>query len=587
MKRITNPPKGKKKKGQMRRIAGLLLLLLCIAGSQAEFFPSCTVTASSYTAGSAPPTLSVILYANASITLSATTNHPNPLYPLLRFTNVSNSAPLYPFYGANYTINSTQNTIIIPLRYRRGQLGTVQVSYTKLTNQPFYLLVGGSIVPSFTLTCNTSHINTLYRSLIVTPVATGIKEVHFFFTGNVKRCNEDYQVFNNSWFTFVGRLNDPACGGFCNQSFLTSGPCNTTNSPGLVPYNGQLNHWYCIANTNLTDILWAEYSLTDYRICDAVDNTSVTSYGDEVITGNRQGVRIYKGLSSTTNTLTAVVQPASTVTSDLYDRVIVNTILPPTSFANFSTNRPCLWVYVPSTLRSVQCCIPANYSWARPDSTEYACATSFSLRARETPYFRLLGTSLFTYDLPDKPPSSYAVQVPGISEVGSTAATVIATYRVNGIYRVDDNTIQVEFNHAMTQQPWPANLLVYNSDSGALYNATNVTRVSGSKYNFGFNTANTLPALGSTFKGYYLAWRFDDGLPDESISPWAVEQVITAVPDTTASSSSCDDPSCLSTGYAAIYWTAIVLAIFFVFGFIYSIMHHCRESGSTYIKGPP
>ena len=114
--------------------------------------------------------------------------------------------------------------------------------------------------------------------------------------------------------------------------------------------------------------------------------------------------------------------------------------------------------------------------------------------------------------------------MPGISEVGSTAATVIATYRVNGIYRVDDNTIQVEFNHAMTQQPCRP-ICWCTIPTRAHCTMPPTSRASAAvKYNFGFNTANTLPALGSTFKGYYLAWRFDDGLPDESISPWAVEQ---------------------------------------------------------------
>ena len=122
MKRITNE---KKKKG---RCAESLACCCCWAVHRRQLpnFPFLH-RHRLLVHGGFGPTLSGDPVRQCLDHLSATTNHPNPLYPLLRFTT-SNSAPLYPFYGANYTINSTQNTIIIPLRYRRGQLGTVQVS---------------------------------------------------------------------------------------------------------------------------------------------------------------------------------------------------------------------------------------------------------------------------------------------------------------------------------------------------------------------------------------------------------------------------------------------------------------------------
>ncbi len=123
------------------------------------------------------------------------------------------------------------------------------------------------------------------------------------------------------------------------------------------------------------------------------------------------------------------------------------------------------------------------------------------------------------------------------------------------------------------------NLVVYDSTKN--YNATNVTRYDAYSADYGYDEDNELPALGSTFKAYFLQFAATDGTYATVPYPDTTPMVITAVPsDTPASTSTKDaDLSDLSTGWKVFVWVFVGLAALFGLLLLGIFFYHCRNGG--------
>lgn len=546
----------------MKPSLGLWLLLLClVAHASATFLTSCKITASAYTPTSEPPRVKILLTFNDTLATSPTPDAPAPLFSLIKLFNVSNDAPLHPDYeNDDYTISgATMSWFIVE---EPGQIGEVQVRYTRQPHQPYDLTVGGDVVEEIEVDCVNDLLVTLHRGQIVDPPGGGSREIHIFFTGPVKRCDENgVDLFNSSWFVLSSTT--PSISAIGDM-------CNTTLSHGFVPYQNSQSHWYCVANSsfNASTLQTASYTLAEGYICSVADDSNVTSHGY----GASTAVQIIGQAGTATNTLRGTIYPNGTI--------FMFSILPPSSFANFTTARPCVWIYSPRTHTARTCCNPSNATWVRSDAVQYQCEKPYlDYQMGEEVDFLLLGDEYYHFDLPGYPQGPYAPKDPGFDTEGTSNFRMVDDERVKGIYRVDDYTIRVAFYQSVGFGVEVGNLVVYDSTKN--YNATNVTRYDAYSADYGYDEDNELPALGSTFKGYFLQFAATDGTYATVPYPDTTPMVITAVPsDTPASTSTKDaDLSDLSTGWKVFVWVFVGLAALFGLLLLGIFFYHCRNGG--------
>lgn len=540
-----------------------LLLLLCLAaGVSADFFTGCKITAASYSASSEPPRIKIILTANGTISTSPEPDAPAPLFSLIKAFNVSNDAQFHPDYEDDqYTIDD--DTLFFYIVEEPGQIGEVQIRYTRQPYQPYDITVGGDVVDDFELDCVNDLLVTLFRAQIVAPPSGAAKEVHVFFTGPVKRCDDgEDEVFDSSWF--VVTTTEPT-------DNLIGSPCNTTLADGFVPYEDSPTHWYCVANNSLNsaDLQTASYTLAKGHICSVADDSNVTSHGY----GDTTEVQIHGPASTPTNNLKGTIYPDGTI--------YMFPILPPSTLANFSAARPCVWIYSPRTYTSRTCCDPSSASWVRPDAVQYQCETPYlDYQLGEEAAFLLLGEEYYYFDLPGYPQGPYAPRDPGFDNTGTTDFRMIGDERVKGIYRVDEYTIRIAFYQSVGYGVEVGNLVVY--DDTKQYNATNVTRYDSYSADYGYDEDNELPALGSTFKGYFLQFaESPSGSYDNVPYPVTTPIVITAVPSTSSVSTKDADLSDLSTGWKVFVWVFVGLAALFLIILIVREVMHCNGLSAT------
>ena len=549
----------------MRPCRLLLVALFCClaAGASADFFTGCKITASSYSASNEPPRVKVILTANGTISTSIEPAAPTPLFSLIKIYSVTNDAQLHPNYLSNeYVIDD--NTLTFTIVEEAGQVGEAQVRYTRQSYQPYDLTVGGDVVEEIELDCVNDLLVTLFRSQTVDPPSGSAREIHVFFTGPVKRCDDaEDAVFDNSWFTLTVTEPTIAAIGI---------PCNTTLADGFVPYEESQTHWYCVANSSFddSDLQTASYTLAKGYICSVADDSNVTSHGY----GDTTEMQIHGPASTPSNTLKGTIYPNGTL--------FMFSILPPNTFANFSTARPCVWIYSVQTQTARTCCDPSDASWVRPDAVQYQCEKPYlEYQVGETVAFLLLGDEYYYFDLPGSPQGPYAPKDPGFDNEGTSSFRMISDDRVKGIYRVDDYTLRIEFYQSVGYGVEVGDLIVY--DDTKQYNATNVTRYNAYSADYGYDEDNELPALGSTFKGYFLQFAevSSGGTYGNIPYPVTTPLVITAVPSTSSVSTKDADLSDLSTGWKVFVWVFVGLAALFLIILIVREVMHCNGSLSA------
>lgn len=490
----------------------LLCFLLVLSVTQAAWFTSCKITASSYLLGGEPPRPKVLLTANGTISMNPSPGAPSPLFSLIKAVNISNGAALHPEYEEDtyYLSGSTLSFFVVE---ERGQIGEVQVKYEKQPYQPYDITVGGTAVTEFELNCTNDLLTTLFHAETVDPPGGGTREIHIFFTADVKRCDTSADVLlNNSWFVYVS--SEPTIANI-------TGPCNTTLSHGFVPYQGSRSHWYCVASNsiaNATGIDNIVYTLAEGYICDALDDHNVTTHGY----GDNEELYIEGSAATIERTLTGSLYPNGTI--------YMFSIVPPNSFANFSAVRPCVWIYSTRTHSAHTCCNPRAASWIRPDAVGYQCASPYlAYGFGDDIDFKLLGETRYYYALPGNPAGTYAPQVPGFNFDGTSNFRMVLDERIKGIYRVDAFNLRVTFYQSVGNGMAVTNLIVF--DDTRQYNASNVTRYDSHSANYAFSATNELPALSSAFKAYFIQFGASEDSDDSNVPyPSITPMVITAVP---------------------------------------------------------
>lgn len=543
---------------EMRRIA-LVLCLLCVSSALgARVFLSCRTTVGSYSSQSEQPPVTVTLTANGTIDVTNSPDASYPIFSLLHAYNLSNDAKLDIDYDNGYAISDLDTTFTFDLFQTRGEIDQVVIKYVRQLHQPFDLTISGEIVEDFELTCDNDLLNVLHRSMAVDPTDGTARQIHVFFTNDVKRCDgSPVQLLNNSWLTYSTRS-----GGSLS---LTAGPCNTTLSHGFVPYEGSASHWYCVASDNFTsNVETVEYTIAEDYICDAIDNSSVSTHGY----GGTEKMIIYGIGQDTYNTPEATLYPDGTVN--------VFTVLPVKSLANFSAIRPCVWAFSTRSLAAQECCSPVSAAWKRADAIQYTCDPPFPYTVGESVDFKLLGESLYTFDLPNGMVSDYAVKRPGFDWYGTTNYWPVFDHRIKGIYRVDSHTVRVEFYQMVQSGMSHENLIVF--DATTHYNASNLTRYDPYTAVFAYDEDNELPALSSDFKAYVIQFGENDGSAEDQPFPVTTPVVITAVPSTSSVSTKDADLGDLSTGWKVFVWVFVGLAALFGLILIGMLVYHCKNS---------
>lgn len=519
----------------MRSVFVAFLLLLAY-GAQADnpVFLSCRTTVKSYSPQSDPPDVQVIMTANGSIDVSNSPGANYPILSLIHAYNLSNDALLDIDYDAGYSIGD-DNTLTFTLFQTRGEIDQVVVKYVRQEHQPFDLTVGDIAQEDFELTCDNDLLTVLHRSMAVDPSDGGARQIHIFFTGDVQRCDGDSALLlNNSWLVY-----DSVDGGSLS---LAAGPCNTTLAHGFVPYEDSLSHWYCVASDNFTsDVTMATFTLAEGYICDAIDNSSVTTHGY----GQAENMLIYGVGETTYNTPEATLYRDGTVN--------VFTVLPVKSLANFSAIRPCVWAFSARSLAAQECCSPVSAAWKRADAIQYTCDPAFEkYTVGEDVDFKLLGDSLYTFNLPNGLVCDYAVKQPGFDSDGTTNYWTVHDQRVKGIYRVDSYSLRVEFYQMVQTGLSYLDLIVF--DDTTQYNASNLTRYNPYTAVFNYDEDNELPALSDDFKAYLIQFGENDGSTEDQPFPVTTPVVITAVPSSSSTSSKDADLTDLSTGWQIFVW---------------------------------
>lgn len=545
----------------MCRLLCLLLCLLAILGTEASTpqFISCRTTVDYFSAQSTPPPVKVMLVANGSIDVTNSPAAGSPLFSLIHPFNLSNDAPLHIDYDAGYNIDDSDNTLSFTLFETRGEIDQVVIKYTRQSHQPFDVTVGGIVQDDFELTCTNEALNVLYRSMAVDPAGGGARQIHIFFLGDVQRCDGNpVQLLNNSWLVY-----DSRDGGSLS---LTAGPCNTTLSHGFVPYEGSKSHWYCVASNNFTsNVVTVTYSIAEGHICDAIDNSSVMTRGY----GRTEKMIIYGVGETTYNDVKATLYPDGTVN--------VFTVLPVKSLANFTAIRPCVWAFSARSLAAQECCNPVSAAWKRSDAIQYTCDPPFPYTMGEDVDFKLLGESLFTYDLPNGLVSTYEVKRPGFDWYGTSNYWTVHDHRIKGIYRADSHTIRVEFYQMVQSGMSHLNLIVF--DATKQYNASNLTRYDPYTAVFSYNETNELPALSSSFKAYLIQFGENDGSTEDQPFPVTTPMVITAVPPAPSSTSSKGaDLGDLADEWKAFVWVGWGLAAAALLLFLSYFIYKRRDS---------
>lgn len=545
-----------------------LALLVAVAQASTPMFLSCRVTTDNYSPQEKPPSVRVIMTANGSIDVTQSPGANYPIFSLIHAYNLSNDAQLDIDYDAGYSISDEYNTLTFTLFQTRGEIDQVVVKYTRQEHQPFDLTLSEIVSEDFELTCENELLTVLHRSMAVDPSDGGARQIHIFFTGDVTRCDGNpVELLNNSWLTYADRS-----GGSLS---LVSGPCNTTLSHGFEPYESSKSHWYCVASDNFTtDVETVEYTIAEGHICDAIDNSSVSTHGY----GLTQRMVIYGVEQNTYATPEATIYPDGTVN--------VFTVLPVKSLANFSAIRPCVWAFSMRSLLAQECCSPVSVAWKRADAIQYTCDPEFPYTMGEDVDFKLLGDSLYTFDLPNGMVSTYAVKSPGFDDEGTTNYWTVHDSRIKGIYRADSHTIRVEFYQMVQTGLAYSDLIVF--DATTQYNATNISRYDAHTAVFGFNEDNELPALGSDFKAYLIQFGGNDGSTEDQPFPVTTPVVITAVPASASTSSKGADLDDLSDEWKAFVWTgwAVVIALVFI-GLVFLIYHGCKGNGYLSTTGYP
>lgn len=551
----------------MRYVFLFAVLLVAVAQASTPVFLSCRTTASSYSSNSEVPDVMVILTANGTIDVTQSPGANYPIFSLLHPYNLSNDARLDIDYDAGYSIDD-DDELSFTLFQTRGEIDQVVIKYVRQEHQPFDLTIGGEVVEDFELTCDNELLTTLYRSMAVDPSDGSERQIHIFFTGDVTRCDgSTTEVLDNSWLVY-----DSQDGG---ATVLNGGVCNTTLADGFVPYEGSKSHWYCVANSSFTDVVTqASYTIAEDYICDALDNSSVTTHGY-----GQSNYMIVYGVEQTT-----YQDPEATIYPD--GTVNVFTVLPVKSLANFSAIRPCVWAFSMRSLLAQECCSPVSAAWKRADAIQYTCDPEFPYTMGEDVDFKLLGDSLYTFDLPNGLVSTYAVKSPGFDDEGTTNYWTVHDSRIKGIYRADSHTIRVEFYQMVQTGLAYSDLIVF--DATTQYNATNISRYDAHTAVFGFNEDNELPALGSDFKAYLIQFGDNDGSTEDQPFPVTTPVVITAVPASASTSSKGADLDDLSDEWKAFVWTgwAVVMVLVFI-GLVFLIYHGCKGNGYLSTTGYP
>lgn len=521
----------------MERNRLIVLALLLAVAHAAATFSSCTISTYDYTSGAQPPRIKVILTANGTIATSPEPDAAAPLFSLIRVMNASNDAELVPDYkdGA-YVIDD--NVLTMMLVAERGQIGDVQITYEKQPYQPYDITVDGEPVTEIDLECTNDLATTLFRGQTVDPPSGSTREVHIFFTRDVKRCDGELdELLNNTWFVYEG-TSEPTLE---NVTYL----CNSSLSHGFVPYEGSLSHWYCVADdviASSTDLQSVYFDLTVGYVCDAIDDSNVTTHGVD----GTEHLIVLGPEGSPANLLKGALYPDGTV--------YMFPVLPANSATNFTETRPCVWTYASSTYAVKTCCDGQSASWVRPDAIQYQCETPYlDYQLGEDVDFLLLGDEYYYFALPGSPAGPYPPKEPGIDATGTTVFRIVRDQRIKGIYRVDDYHLRIEFYNNVGWGVAVGNLIAF--DDTKQYNATNVTRYDSTSADYGYDEDNELPALGSTFKAYFL--QFGDatgGTADSVPYPPTTPVVITAVPSSSSTSSKDADLTDLSTGWQIFVW---------------------------------